>query len=57
MSCNQRRCPVHSVDGTIGVIALGSEADSIRELQLNDPDIDKSFGALEVVCLNQTRNM
>ena len=40
MSCNyQRRCPVHSVDGTIGVIALGSEADNIRELQLNDPDI------------------
>ena len=39
MSCNQRRCPVHSVDGTIGVIALGSEADNIRELQLKDPDI------------------
>ena len=39
MSCNQRRCPVHSVDGTIGVIALGSEADNIRKLQLNDPDI------------------
>ena len=39
MSCNQRRCPVHSVEGTIGVIALGSEADNIRELQLNDPDI------------------
>ena len=57
MSCNQHRCPVHSVDGTIGVIALGSEADNIRELQLNDSDIGQVIRGVGVVGLNQTRNM
>ena len=47
MNCNQRRCPVHHVDGTIGMIALKSEADNIRGLQLKDPDIGQVIRGLE----------
>ena len=52
MSCNQRRCPVHSVDCTIGMIALRSEVDNIRELQRKDPVIGEVIRGL-----NRSQNM